>query len=171
MQTKFLALPFVALTLALAVPAHAEPASDATKSFIEKATIGGMFEVESSKVALTSANPEVKAFAQQMLNDHTKSNAALKVAIANSGLTNAAAPISLDKEHAEDLAELKTKKGKELDETYVEDQQDVHEDAISLFKGYAADGDNAVLKKFAADTLPTLEAHQKHIDTLDKAIN
>lgn len=172
MRTKYFALPFAALALGLSIPAHAEEASGKTKEFIEKAAVGGIFEIETSKAALTSStNADVKAFAQKMVDDHTSANAGLKAAVASSGITSPAIPVSLDKEHQDKLSELKAKKGADFNEEYIDEQADAHEDAVSLFKDYAKDGDNAVLKKFAADTLPTLQAHKAQVDSLDKAIN
>jgi putative membrane protein len=42
-------------------------------------------------------------------------------------------------------------------------QKAAHTDAVSLFETYAKDGDNAALKSFAAETLPTLNMHQDMI--------
>ena len=45
------------------------------KMFVEKAAVGGMFEVKSSQLAQQMAtNPNVKAFAGRMVADHTKAN-------------------------------------------------------------------------------------------------
>lgn len=172
MKTKFLAIPLAALAMGVALPAHAEPASADTKSFIDKAAVSTMFSVESSKLALqTSTNPEVKAFAQKIVTEHTAAGAGLKAAVNSSGLTAPVIPVSLDKDHQDDLADLKTKTGADFDEEYLDDQADAHKDAVALFKKYSEKGDNVALKEYAAETLPTLQAHKTEIDTLDKAIN
>src|SRR6478736_8280587 len=50
-----------------------EPFSD--KMFVEKAAVGGMFEVKSSQVAQQMAtDANVKNFAAHMVADHTKAN-------------------------------------------------------------------------------------------------
>jgi putative membrane protein len=172
MKIKFLAIPLAALAISAAFPAQAEPASADTKKFIEKAGVGIMFGVESSKLALQkTTNPEVLALAQKIVDEHTAANTALKSAVNNSGLTSPVVPVSLDKDHQEELAELTTKTGRDFDEEYLDDQADVHEDTVKLFEGYSKDGDNAALKEYAAKTLPTLQAHKAAIDSLDKKIN
>ena len=164
------ALPLAVLSL-LALPAQAEDAAKKNKNFIEKAAIGGMFEVETSNIALTrSTNPDVKAFAQEMVADHTKAGDGLKEAVKASGIDVAVPPI-LDEEHQKKVTALKDVDAKDFDEDYIEAQEDGHDKTIALFEDYAKDGENAVLKKFAADTLPTLKTHKEHVDTLDKAIN
>lgn len=53
--------------------------SRADQSFLKKAAENGLAEVESSKVAAEKAqNPEVKKFAQHMVDEHTKANQELK---------------------------------------------------------------------------------------------
>lgn len=173
MKVKFLSLPLAMAAIVVTVPAYAEEASSKTLRFIEKAAVSGMYELESSKLALaTSADPEVKAFAQMMIDDHEKANAGLNAAVLAAGLTpTPELPKILDKDHQDELNDLKTKTGTDFDEEYVSDQEDAHEDAVALFKDYAADGDNTVLQKFASETLPTLEAHKKHVESLDSTIN
>jgi putative membrane protein len=57
------------------------------------------------------------------------------------------------------LNELKTKTGKEFDQSYDQIQIKAHQDAVALFEAYAKDGDNADLKKWPASTLPHLKEH------------
>jgi len=44
------------------------------RKFVQVATIGGMAEVELSKIAQKSENADVKRFADRMIEDHTKAN-------------------------------------------------------------------------------------------------
>ena len=44
------------------------------KTFVREAAIGGMAEVELSKIAQKSENGDVKRFADRMIADHTKAN-------------------------------------------------------------------------------------------------
>jgi predicted outer membrane protein len=87
----------IALGLALgAVSAYAQtpsskpaaPTATATlnredQRFIKEAGAGGLAEVELSKIAQKSGNPEVKNFADRMVQDHSKANQEL-VTIASS---------------------------------------------------------------------------------------
>jgi predicted outer membrane protein len=45
------------------------------KQFVAEAAEGGMTEVELSKIAEKSANPEVKRFGERMVQDHSAANA------------------------------------------------------------------------------------------------
>lgn len=148
-----------------AVQAHA----DTTKAdkFVEKASISGMFEIESSKIALErSTNAEVKAFAQQMIDDHTKADAGLKAA-AKQANVEASLQKSLDEKHQKIITKLKEVEADKFDKKYLDEQEDAHDDAVELFEDYAEKGDNADLKKFAADTLPTLKAHDHKVEALE----
>lgn len=146
-----------AVALSVTSPAFA---ADSAQEFVNKAAVGGMFEVESSKVALGKAHdPAIKDFAQKMIADHGAANAKL-VSIA--GEQNLQVPTTLDAKHKSDLDAISG--ADPVDGTYVELQRDAHEEAVSLFESYANDGDNATLKEFAAQTLPTLKMHQKMVD-------
>jgi len=46
-------------------------------------------------------------------------------------------------------------------------QEDVHEDAVDLFKRYGKEGDNAELKAWAAKTAPALEHHLQMVEQLN----
>ncbi|WP_051357226.1 DUF4142 domain-containing protein [Azorhizobium doebereinerae] len=151
---------------ALFVPQMARAQLSGTLSgprFVETAAVAGLFEIESSKIALErSDNPGIKAFAQMMVDDHTRIAAALKraAADANGEIT---IPAALDSEHDAMIRKLKTASGREFDALYVQMQTTGHEQAVGLFGAYAKDGDQTALKTFAADTLPTLQNHLKHV--------
>src|ERR1700759_2325384 len=52
-----------------------------TQDFVTEAAQSDMFEIQSSKLALNSADAPTKAFAQQMIDDHTKTTDELKGAV------------------------------------------------------------------------------------------
>lgn len=140
-------------------------ASISTDSFIQSATIGNQFEISSSRLALQkSQNEDIKPFAQQMVNDHTQAANDMKTVIASEGATQPSQPtIALDHEHQKMVDKLNKLSSVEFDKQYVKMQVKAHNDAVSLFRDYAKNGDNASLKSFAAQTLPTLKEHQQHI--------
>jgi predicted outer membrane protein len=54
--------------------------------FVTKASIANQFEIQSSRLALDKAqNQEVKSFAQQMVEDHTKTGENLNEILSSSG--------------------------------------------------------------------------------------
>jgi putative membrane protein len=142
--------------------AHAQPPANA-QDFVTNAAIGGMFEVQSSQLALDKAHgKDVKGFARMMIRDHTKANDKLKKVAAEQKL---AVPSDLDAAHQGDLDTLRKTKGP-FDPTYVAMQRKAHEEAVTLFETYAKDGTNGALKSFASATLPTLEMHRRKITAI-----
>lgn len=148
----------VATAIAFALPALA---AETAQDFASKAAIGGMFEVQSSKVAQDKLHDQtLKDFAQKMISDHGAANAKLE---SIAGEQKLQVPSDLDAAHKSDVDKLKSATAP-VDGPYAEMQKAAHADAVSLFESYAKDGDNAALKAFAADTLPTLKMHQQMIE-------
>ena len=52
--------------------------SPSTDDFVKQVAISDMFEIEASKLAQQKGNAAEKAFASQMVSDHTKTSAELK---------------------------------------------------------------------------------------------
>ena len=141
------------------------PAISAEKAqdFVNKAAAGGIFEVESSKAVQGKAqDTAVNEFAQKMIYDHGAANAKLQTIAGEQKLQ---VPKETDAKHRSDLKALKSANGS-VDQPYVKMQQAAHTEAIKLFQDYAADGDNAELKTFAQQALPTLKMHQEMIEKI-----
>ena len=138
--------------------------ADAAQDFVNKAAVGGMFEVESSNLAgSTAMDNTVKDFATMMVTDHTAANTKLKTVAGEQKLT---VPTALDAKHQAMLDKLNGAKGEAFDQAYVQAQRDAHDEVVSLFEDYSQNGDNASLKAFATETLPTLKMHQEKIETI-----
>lgn len=162
-------LKLAAFSLALSLGAAQAATSTLSKrdqSFVDKAAIAGLFEVEASHLALSrSTRPQITAFAKMMVSDHGKANAQLKTLASMKGTP---VPGMLDKTHAEALAKLSAKKpGAEFDEAYADAMEDGHDKAVVLFETAAKDLDDADLKAYAAETLPTLKTHSEQAEKLD----
>jgi putative membrane protein len=159
----FAALPLLAATL-LSSAAWArleQPAQD----FARKAAISSEFEIQSSKLALQkSQSKDVKDFAQQMIDDHTKASTALKDTLKEEGADVAqfTSP-QLDAKHQALLDGLKNASGTDFDQRYLAAQKTSHEEAVILFSDYAENGQNESLKDFAENTLDTIKEHNDHI--------
>ncbi len=138
-----------------------------TEDFVAKASASDMFEIETSKLALQKGDDVAKKFAQQMITDHEKASAELKGLVSN-GKVQGSAVTGLTGDHKEKLDELAKLEGAEFTAEYFDEQVDVHEDAVDLFKRYAEEGDNADLKAWAGKLLPALERHHKMAKDLDK---
>jgi len=128
------------------------------RSFILQATGGGMNEVELSKIALQkSAAADIKAFAQQMVDDHEKAGKELAMISAKLG----AAPSKPMGEPTADIRRFGELKGETLDKAYIGKMVDGHKGAIALFEKQAKSADAAELKQFASNALPVLKGHLK----------
>lgn len=159
-------LPMLAATAAICL-ASPVMATDSAQDFVNKASAGGMFEVESSKVAEANAQAaNVREFAQKMISDHGAANAKLASIATAQKLT---VPLELDDKHKGDVDALKSGQNP-VDEAYVKLQRDAHAEAVKLFESYADNGDNAELKAFAQQTVPTLKMHQEMVEKIASKI-
>ena len=129
-----------------------------TADFVKIATISDMFEIQSSELALQNHDPALAAFATHMIEDHKKTSAALQDLL-HSGSVQLAPPTALDESHQDMLDKLKSLHGRDFTLQYRSDQIEAHQDAVSLFRRYGESGENAGLKTWASNTLPTLEKH------------
>jgi putative membrane protein len=137
-----------------------------TEDFVKEAAVSDMFEIESSRLATTKGDAATKAFAAQMVTDHTKTSSELKTAVTgDSGLQ---IPTALDDSHQSKLDKLKGLSGADFAKEYRSVQVSAHKSAVSLFKRYADGGEDAKLKAWAAKTLPALQHHLEMAEALNK---
>lgn len=157
-----LAVLAVASTAAFA----ADPAvSKMDQTFVTKASGGGMYEVEVSKLAIDKASdPAIKEFAQMMVTDHTKANDELKQ-LADSKNAQVAPGVPKDKQAVID--KMSKLDGAKFDKAYREQVglKD-HKEDIALFSKEAKSGNDADLKAWAGKTLPTLKTHLEHAQAI-----
>ena len=139
-----------------------------TKDFADKATVANKFEIDTSQLALKYGKGEdVKKFAQQMIDDHTKAGEEFKAAVKEAGIEPPSD--TLDMSHQATYAKLRlftTEAG--FDASYISAQLNAHKDAVALFRDYAANGPTPQLKAFAEKTLPTLEHHLSMVEDLSR---
>src|SRR5438309_962383 len=76
-----------------------------TPDFVKEAAISDLFEIESSKLAVDKGDEATKAFAQQMITDHTKTSSELKAAVA--GDPKDPIPTAVDSSHQSKLDKLR----------------------------------------------------------------
>ncbi|MGE5567029.1 MAG: DUF4142 domain-containing protein [Parcubacteria group bacterium] len=135
----------------------------AAPDYVTKTANANMLEIEASKVAQQRAtSADVKAFAKQMVSEHTKAGDELKKTIKDANLT-LTVPTALPDDMANTLNDLKTVDAKDFDKKYMSQQADAHQDFLDLQARYAKDGDNAQLKAFAQKLATATQTH------LDKA--
>jgi putative membrane protein len=146
-------------------PANSKP-SLADQKFLKEAASGGVAEIELGRLAASKASsPEVKAFAQHMVDDHGKANEQLKAAVAPQGIT---LPSEMPSEAKKSYEKLSKLSGAEFDRAYIQDMVRDHRKDVKLFEDQAKNGKDPTLKQFAQATLPTLKEHLQQVERLAK---
>jgi putative membrane protein len=141
--------------------------SEDENKFIQEAAAGGMLEVELANQALQkSKNPQVNAFAQMMVTDHSKANTELQKVAANKGLQLPATFPAAQQKHLDMMKEFADRG---FDRQYMEMMESEHIATLALFRKAAQYGDLDI-KNFAIKTIPVLEKHHKEAAALNEAI-
>ena len=141
--------------------------SPTTADFVKEVAISDLFEIESNKLAQDKGNASQKAFATQMVTDHTNTSTELK-GLVSSGKVKAELPTALDSSHQSKLDKLKGESGRRFSLNFNSMQVKAHKNAVWLFTRYARGGDNPDLKNWAGKTLPALKHHLKMAQSLKK---
>ncbi|WP_280156240.1 DUF4142 domain-containing protein [Piscinibacter sp. XHJ-5] len=141
-----------------AVKGDAGKLASADVAFLKQAAQGGLAEVESSKLAVSKAsNTQVKGFAQQMVDDHTKANEELKALASAKGVALPTEPSVAQKAK---LKLLESADGASFDRRYADSMGvAAHEDTVKLFQKASTSAADPQVKAFATKTLPTLQHH------------
>lgn len=130
---------------------------------------GGLYEVQLATMALTKAkSPEVKKFAQMMVDDHTKANNELK---AWAGKNNVTLPDVMSEEKQKKYYDLeRDEEANEFDEEYMDEMVEDHRKDIKKFEDLAEDAENAELKSWAAGKVTTLRHHLEEAERIKEAV-
>lgn len=140
-----------------------------TQGFVEAAAISDMYEVEAAKIALQrSHRDDVRGFAQKMLDAHTETTHRLKGILASDHLS-VTLPTALDDRRKGMIDNLTGASDGDFDGRYIDQQEMAHNEAETLFKTYADNGDNTALKQFASNTVSAIDQHLKLARDLDAA--
>ncbi len=141
-------------------------AAHADSSFLKNAAEAGAAEINASKLALQKgSSAEVKAFAQKMVDDHTKADMELQSLAASKGVKLPTDASMVQKGKAKLLEQ---RDGTGFDHAYAENQVSAHKDTVKLFEKAAKDARDADVKAWAAKTLPTLQHHLQEAQALEK---
>ena len=143
-----------------------DKSSDTTaRYFIIQASIGNLQEVAIGRLAAAQAlSPEVKAFANKMIADHTKAEAQLMQMVQTRGFQ---IPREAIDPPVEDMM-LKKETGMDFDRIYVHMMVPDHRQTVQLFEKYALTGKDPDVNAFARQTLPTLKEHLSAITAIDQ---
>lgn len=140
---------------------------DATDFAVEAAD-GGMLEVQLGQLALTKASsPQVKEFAQSMIDDHSKANEELKNLAQSKNIT---LPSTLSEKNQKDYNDLAEKSGADFDKAYCKFMVKDHKEDLDKFKKAAEKAEDPDLKSWAAGKVPVLEHHLSMAEGMEKGI-
>jgi putative membrane protein len=156
------------ILLASLCPAADEPASSPDAKFVTRTAQANLAEVQMSAWAKEHAlSDEVRAFASQVLDDHTKLADELRGLAPKTGATHVP---DLDPKESLELDHLKTLEPNLLDRAYMRDVLKWHQREADAFKQEIDAGKSIELRTWAARTLPKIQAHIKQGEDTERAI-
>lgn len=170
-----LSLLAAAASLALGGCATAQSAADFLagspgiregSGYVATAAASDQFEIQSSQLALSQAQrPEVRAFAQMLVEHHTATTQRLAEAAQASGISSP--PPALTAAQQRMLAQLQQAPAGTFDRAYLRQQVPAHESALTLHHNYALGGDNAELRRVAATAVTVVQRHLDEVRRIE----
>lgn len=140
--------------------------SQADKDFMVSAMQGGLMEVRMGELTARRAlRPDVKAYGQLMVKDHTAINSDLKALAAQKGIV---VPETLDAKHQAMLDKLAAVADTEFDTTYIDHMIRDHQEDLRDFKTAAGQTQDSEFKAFLDKTIPVLDQHLGFITDMKK---
>ena len=141
-----------------AAQAQATPSLSTTDAnFINTVGMGGHAEVQFGRLAQTqAARTNVRAFAAQMVSDHTAAGNELAALAQQKQMTP---PDDMDLNHKAAYDRLSKTSGSEFDRVYIEGQVQDHTAVVNAFQNEISNGSDADVKAFARKHLPTIQHH------------
>jgi putative membrane protein len=171
-----------AITAVLAVPALAKSAKNqppaaleaampaATKTFVKKAGITNLFEIQAGMIAEQKTdNNKVQDYAKMIVSDHQKAQNELKAAAKD--INGVTVPQSLDQKHSKLIKRLQSTSDAKFLQTFKGQQVKGHKEGVKLFQDYGEAAQNPKLKQFAQQTLPVLKKHLQHAQNLPTTVS
>ena len=150
------------------VPRAATEMQRADMQFVKDAAAAGNAEIELGKLATEKASDaKVKEFGQRLVDDHTKAADQLKQIAQGKSID---IPSDLPPDATAEKERLSGLAGAEFDREFITHMVAGHEKAVDLFSKQAEGGQDAELKEFAAQTLPTLQGHLDEAQRLQTSL-
>ena len=152
-------------------PVHAQTINDAQIASI--VVTANQVDIDAGKLARSSANADVKKFAQLMIDDHTGVNKSATDLVTRLKVTPEDNPTSqsLKSEGDKNIAHLKTLKGAAFDKAYIEHEVAYHQQVIdAIDKTLIPGAQNADLKALLVKVRPAFVAHLEHAKQLESTV-
>jgi len=136
------------------------------QKFLMDAMMGNNAEIAMGQLALQRASsPDVKNFAQMMVDQHTAANNELMTMA--QGATMTMTPGMIDPMHRALADAMSRLSGADFDMAYIKSQMADHALARDLYERYSKNGDNKDLKNYAKKTRPAIEQHYSTVQSMD----
>ncbi|RYE89855.1 MAG: DUF4142 domain-containing protein [Cytophagaceae bacterium] len=127
------------------------------KEFMMSAAHSDQNEMQLSKIALTKdVSAKTKAYANQMIADHTKSTNNLKPIAAKASVT---LPTDMDADHKAMAPEMEKLSGKAFEDKYLQQMVADHQKTANTLKAHETMTKNTALQGWISTTLPVVEGH------------
>jgi putative membrane protein len=141
----------------------------AAQDFALSAAQSDQYEILAGRDALAqSQNSSIRAFAQQMIEDHTRTSETLRQAVSAAGLSQPPSGMSGDQTMM--LSALQSLRGAEFDQAYARQQVLAHRQALAVADSYAKSGADANLRKTAQSAVPLIQHHLEQAEQLRAAL-
>jgi putative membrane protein len=133
-------------------------------AFVMNAGISDLYEIEAANLAMRRAQSEsVRNFAEMMVEHHTTAMHQMQSALMSSEVTGPSPELKpireLDNRREGMIRHLQEAPEDGFDKTYLDQQRAAHQEAATLHRGYAENGDNPQLRSLAVGGLPMIERH------------
>lgn len=126
-------------------------------AFAITAAQGGLAEVKLGRLAAEKgSSADVKAFGQQMVDDHGKANERLKSVAESEGMT---LPSDVNGKQQAMYDRLSKLSGAQFDSAYIKGMMMDHQEDVKEFKKESESGTDEKIKSFASETLPVIQGH------------
>jgi len=142
--------------------------ADQQQDFVKDAASGNAMEVQVGQfIEGHTENPQVKQFAQTLVQDHQDAQQKLKQAAQQAGvpITEELSPV-----HKAMLQELQKKSGKDLDRAFVFSAVADHHKDILEYTYASQNLQNAQLKQYASQCIPVLQKHSQTAEELARSV-
>ncbi|WP_263385671.1 DUF4142 domain-containing protein [Granulicella arctica] len=136
----------------------------ADKNFVMLADEGNSAEIAASQMALKkSKNPEVKTYAQQMIDDHTKLRSDMAPFASKMNVTT---PQPVNETHRAEAKRLAALSGKQFDMEYIKAMDQDHHKTLGLFQNEESTTSNQDLKAAVQQGEQVVKQHTDMADQM-----
>lgn len=130
-------------------------------AFVKQAADSGRAEVAAAREALPQLkNPQLKRIAEKLVSDHSDANARLSKIAESKGW-----PVSAPQAATAPASGTAVSN---FDAKWTADMIAGHERSLALYRAQAQSGEDKDLRRYASDTLPTIEHHLAELRSLQK---